>query len=557
MATVHRAILRGMGGFKREVVIKRILSDLAKDEHFIKMFIEEAKLSALLDHPNIVQVYDFGVIDDHYYISMEFIDGLSLLKLRKHYRRRAHFPPEAAALIMHQVCLGLDYTHRLTKDGHHLGLVHRDVSPSNIMVSAHGEVKLLDFGIAKAVEAIDDEVTRTGTLKGKWSYMSPEQVVGATVTFRADIFACGIVLWEILTGRRLFKDKTDFLTLSNVANARVPEIGRFRPELPPLFDQICRRALAREPQDRFSSAEEMADQLWGYLAEYPCTNSHLGSIVAPLMRRGDTEETPLEEIVQEVSDSRSASVSESASESMPQSKESLTSLPRGEQEEVIIPHYGHRRLLTLATLGFVLASVVIVVLLFALRPGGRGPSTAATSPETLPDTEPTTAPKPKPEPPKPAPEPAKVTVHVKTTPKGALIRLATEKKARGAAPLTLTLPRSEKPLQLIASLPNHRVAKRELVPDSDKRLTLTLEPVFEPEPVEPSSPPEREIAPTREPEPATAARETAQPKPKPGPRPTVVRPRQPSKPPRRRPARRRGKAPNLKSGDLADPYGDW
>jgi len=564
MATVHRSILRGMGGFKREVVIKRILPELAKDEHFVKMFIEEAKLSALLDHPNIVQVYDFGVIDGHYYISMEFIQGVTLLKLRKHFRRRQPFPPEAAALIMHQVCLGLDYTHRLTRNNQPLGLVHRDVSPSNVMISAHGEVKLLDFGIAKAVEAIDDELTRTGTLKGKWSYMSPEQVVGAQVTYRSDIFAAGIVLWEILAGRRLFKDKTDFLTLSNVANARVPPISPMRPEVDPIFDAICARALAKNPEDRYISADEMADHLWSYLAQHPCTNSTLAGMIAPLLRDNTIELPP--EALQEYSEeggetidtgSSSFSASIEAETSAPQSRESLTSLPAGEQEVVLLDLGDRRRrLITLATGGFVVATLLVVILLVLIRPGSHdddgGPTIAASGgldgvpispppPDSAPEP-PAKTPAPKTEPPPPPkPEPPKnVLVKVSSEPPGALIRLVGEKKARGSAPLTLLLERSKQPVVLIASLAGHQPVRETVVPTADRELSLELNPL--------PPPPARVEPPAREP-------------PKP-PKPKQERRTPPAKaatPEKRRPQKTRKKGPelpDLKSGDLADPYGD-
>jgi serine/threonine protein kinase len=272
-----------MGGFARPVVIKRILPELALETHFVRMFIDEARLSALLDHPNIVQVQDFGVIDGTYFIAMEYIEGITLHHFNRYYNHRRPVPPDAAAYVMHQVCLGLEYAHSLTRDGLALGLVHRDISPSNIMISGHGVVKLLDFGIAKAVEVIDREETRTGTLKGKWSYMSPEQVMGEPATPKSDIFSGGIVFWEMLTGRRLFKDKTDFLTLSKVVQAKVPPVTAFRKDLPKIFDVICAKALARRAKDRYQSADQMASHLENYLTWNPYTSTKLSAIVAPIM----------------------------------------------------------------------------------------------------------------------------------------------------------------------------------------------------------------------------------------------------------------------------------
>ncbi|MCC6746557.1 MAG: protein kinase [Deltaproteobacteria bacterium] len=278
MATVHRAVLHGMQGFSRPVVIKRILPELAKDEHFVRMFVDEARVSALLQHPNIVQIYDFGGTDE-YFIAMEHIDGVPLLRFMRHYGRRNPVPVEAAAYVMLQVCLGLHYAHVLQRDGRPLGLVHRDVSPGNVMLSFQGAVKVVDFGIAKAAEAIDREETRTGTMKGKWSYMSPEQAEGKDVTARSDVFSAGVVLWELLAGRRLFKGKTDYLTLTNVVQARSPLISSVRPDLPEELDRICACALSKRPADRFASAQSMAEALEGLLAGRVFGPAQLGALV--------------------------------------------------------------------------------------------------------------------------------------------------------------------------------------------------------------------------------------------------------------------------------------
>ena len=288
MATVHRALLRGMGGFERQVVIKRILPELASDDHFVKMFIAEAKLSAQLDHPNIVQIYDFGVVDKTYYLAMEFLEGVTLLNFIKKHGKGDPVPPSGAAYVIHQVCLGLHYAHCLERDGRPLGLVHRDVSPANVMLTAHGGVKVLDFGIAKAVEAIEREDTRTGTLKGKWSYMAPEQVEGKDVTPRSDIFSAGIMFWEMLTARRLFKAKTDYLTLSNVVRAKVPPISTFRPDVPEIFDRVCAKALARDPDDRYQTADEMADALEEILMTSRFTASQLSTMVGSQISTWET-----------------------------------------------------------------------------------------------------------------------------------------------------------------------------------------------------------------------------------------------------------------------------
>ena len=282
MATVHRAVDRSVGGIERQLVIKRILPELSRQEQFIQMFIEEAKLSARLEHPNIVQIHDFGLVDERYFIAMEYIEGVTLLKFIRHFGRRQGISAGAAAFIAHQVCTGLYYAHHLSRSGRKLGLVHRDISPANVMLAVDGQVKVLDFGIAKAVDVIESEETRSGTIKGKWSYMSPEQVEGQPVTSQSDIFSAGIVLWEMLTGRRLFKAKTDYLTLTNVVRARVPPVTYFRPEVPQAFDAICQRALARDIRERYATADEMACDLELILEGIPFGAADLATMVGPL-----------------------------------------------------------------------------------------------------------------------------------------------------------------------------------------------------------------------------------------------------------------------------------
>ncbi|HEX6836454.1 MAG TPA: serine/threonine-protein kinase, partial [Polyangia bacterium] len=215
MAEVYRAVLDGPQGFSRNVVLKRILPNLAHDEGFLRLFLDEARISALLHHPAIVQVFDFGAIDGTYFLAMELIEGWTLGQLMQLCKQRLTAVPVAdVCYAMSELCGALAYAHALSDDsGRALEIVHRDVSPSNIMIGKQGGVKLLDFGIARAAEHARDERTRAGTRKGKLSYMSPEQTSAARVDRRSDIFSLGIVFYEWLTMRRLFKRESDVQTV--------------------------------------------------------------------------------------------------------------------------------------------------------------------------------------------------------------------------------------------------------------------------------------------------------------------------------------------------------
>ncbi|HXU61422.1 MAG TPA: serine/threonine-protein kinase, partial [Polyangia bacterium] len=211
MAEVFLAVAIGPEGFQRRLVIKRMLPHLSKDGSFVRMFIDEAKLCGMLSHPNLVQIFEFGEIDESFFIAMEHVDGQTLFAVRGKLMEMDRRAPVAASLdIARQVCMGLQYAHSLESGtGQSLGIVHRDISPSNIMLSYHGVVKILDFGIARLSEELRETKTQAGTMKGKLSYMSPEQVRMENVDGRSDVFAIGIVLHEMLTGRRLFKSGSD------------------------------------------------------------------------------------------------------------------------------------------------------------------------------------------------------------------------------------------------------------------------------------------------------------------------------------------------------------
>jgi len=263
MADVFKARVQGPAGFERIFVVKRILPHLSDDPTFTRMFIDEAKLAARLNHPNIVQVFELGSVDNEYFMSMEYVRGRDLAETMRTLWARVGPPrPELVAYVGREMCRALAYAHDFTADdGTRLGMIHRDISPSNVMLSSDGAVKILDFGIAKALGGDKEESTKTGTLKGKFAYMAPEQTVSNEIDRRIDIFATGIVLHEILTGRRLFKGENDLQTIEKVRQCDVPPPSLHNPLCPPEMDNIVLRALAKNPLERFQSASEMADAL--------------------------------------------------------------------------------------------------------------------------------------------------------------------------------------------------------------------------------------------------------------------------------------------------------
>ncbi|MCA9686688.1 MAG: serine/threonine protein kinase, partial [Myxococcales bacterium] len=263
MAEVWKARMLGMEGFQKNVAIKRILPHLTDSSDFLTMFIDEAKLAAQLNHNNIIHIYDLGKIEDDYYIAMEFVDGRDLRSILNSARRKQPspaLPMSLALLVAARLASALDYAHRKKDfDGRELGLVHRDVSPQNVLISYEGDIKLCDFGIVKAVAKASK--TQMGALKGKLQYMSPEQAWGRVVDARSDIFSLGAVLFEMLTGRRLFAGESEISVLESVRDCRIESPRSLNPAIPDGVDKVVMKALAGEPDDRYQTAGEMQKDL--------------------------------------------------------------------------------------------------------------------------------------------------------------------------------------------------------------------------------------------------------------------------------------------------------
>ncbi len=267
MAEVFRGVAESMEGFKKNVAIKRILPNLTKNQKFVAMFLDEARLSLFLQHANIVQVFDISRTPDAaYFLVMEFVDGCNLKGLIERQKQKGKRIDVAHTIyIAMECCKALNYAHTLEhpETNEPLGIVHRDISPPNILLSKNGEIKLVDFGLAKANTQI--EATDQGVVKGKFSYLAPESASGQPVDHRADVFAVGIILWELFTGRRLFYGDTDYQTVELVRQARIPSIAALNSEIQPELEQVVRKALAREPDDRYQNAADLGDALAQYL----------------------------------------------------------------------------------------------------------------------------------------------------------------------------------------------------------------------------------------------------------------------------------------------------
>lgn len=274
MAEVFLGVHKGVESFIKVVVIKRVLPHLSNNPEFVRMFCDEARLAARIEHPNIVRIYEFGEVNGQYFTAMEYLPGEDLFKALNNLSvSRQLMPLNIAVGIGVQVCNGLHFAHQFTDTaGKPLNLVHRDINPANIIITYGGEVKIIDFGVAKTNANVQ---TLNGVIKGKVAYMPPEQVLGREVDQRADIFSAGVVLWEVLTGRPLFLRSNEAATLYAIMNAPIPPPSKLRADVPAELDRVVARALARSPGDRYDTAEEMAAELEVLLVRLPRFDSRV------------------------------------------------------------------------------------------------------------------------------------------------------------------------------------------------------------------------------------------------------------------------------------------
>ncbi|HZI06373.1 MAG TPA: serine/threonine-protein kinase, partial [Archangium sp.] len=283
MGQVFLALERG-AGLERLVVLKLILPHLSEDEDCLTMFLEEARLVSRLGHPILITILELTEIDGRHCLAMEYVQGDDVRRLEKYARTQGKPLPVGLVLrIIAEAAAGLHYAHLARNPlGQPLQLVHRDVSPQNILVGFDGGVKVIDFGVAKAAGSASH--TATGVLKGKYPYMSPEQANGQPVDGRSDLFALGVVLWEMLTGRRLFKGESDLMTLRLVRDCQVPVPSQLNPKLPPGVDELVLKALAPTPEGRFPDCGAFRLAIEDYILQYrlPASNAHLAAYLRDL-----------------------------------------------------------------------------------------------------------------------------------------------------------------------------------------------------------------------------------------------------------------------------------
>ena len=290
MAEVYRARAYGLAGFEKILVIKRVLDDLAKDDEFLKLFVDEAKIAVQLLHVNIVQVFELNEVNGSYYMAMEYVHGLDLARLVSRTHNRQSFPIPLALFVISEVLKALAFAHdKADENDIPLQIVHCDISPQNILVSYAGEVKITDFGISRAAfqaKSLHD------VIRGKYAYMSPEQVDGKPLDGRSDLFSLGIVLFELLTSRRLFKAKSREETISRVRRADVPSPRSYRPEISEDLEAILLRALGSHPKKRYANAADMLEDISRLMVRegHRATNNDLAAFMRSVIESGHEQQ---------------------------------------------------------------------------------------------------------------------------------------------------------------------------------------------------------------------------------------------------------------------------
>ena len=299
MGEIWLAEQKGSAGFSKRVVVKTILECFADDPSLVEMFLDEGRIAANLTHPNIAQIFDLGQCgrgaEAPYYIAMEYVHGRDLRDLLiSNIERKQFIPLNLVLRIIADVCQGLHHAHsHKNRQGQPDGIIHRDVSPQNILITFDGVVKIVDFGVAKATERASK--TKSGVLKGKYAYMSPEQVRSKPLDARSDVFSVGVVLYELVTGRRLFKRDSEMKTLDAVISAIVPKPRRFDTSVPPEVESIILKALALRPKERFQSAQEMQLAIEDLMIELqlPASSAHLAAFMQEIYGGADEDEEKL------------------------------------------------------------------------------------------------------------------------------------------------------------------------------------------------------------------------------------------------------------------------
>jgi eukaryotic-like serine/threonine-protein kinase len=483
MAEVFLAVALGPEGFQRTMVIKRMLPHLSQDRAFVRMFVDEAKLCGLLSHPNLVQIFEFGSIEDSFFIAMEHVQGETLSTVRAKLAEAQRVAPVAASLdIARQVCLGLQHAHSLqSATGQPLGIIHRDISPSNLMLSFHGGVKILDFGIARVAEELRETRTQAGTMKGKVSYMSPEQIRMEPVDCRADIFAIGVVLHEMLTGRRLFKATNEFTGARMVLESVIEVPSTVNAEVSPEVDRVVMRALERNRDARYLTAGEMAEDLEKLLFDMRASPHAPRKLLLSLFPQGPSRRSelnlpltpsPLLIASGEFSPTPSPAMQTQPPPSMP--TRDLISNAAPERLLMSGPTtLEGRRTRRRPVVAIVLLGAVAGIAVLAL------PHRTATPPEvTVAPVAAAAQPPQEPTPPPAPPAKATIDVSLDSSPQDAQVIREDSGEVVGRTPFTITLPQGRDVISFRFEKPGHAPISYRVIPDLDKsvRAELTVEP---------------------------------------------------------------------------------
>jgi serine/threonine protein kinase len=495
-------LARERSAVERLVVLKLILPHLAEDEEFLSMFLEEARLVARLQHPNLVTILDLQEVEGRHCLAMEYVQGDDVRRLDKQARLKGRLlPPGLVLRIISEAAAGLDYAHKARDaQGQPLKLVHRDVSPQNILVGFDGAVKIIDFGVAKA--AGSGHQTATGVLKGKYPYMSPEQASGHPVDGRSDQFALGVVLWELLTGKRLFKGESDMMTLRLVKDCQVPPPSQLNPKLPPGLDQLVLRALAATPDKRYPDCGALRLALEDYIIQLrmPASTAHLSAYLRELYAdRIALEADPwkLDQLAADADlDSKDKSNPSRSRSGVPgpapatpsrpsipsvasrsRSRQAVDALvgpaPRQDSSrgtEALARPPSKRRFPTVpVAVGGAAALVIAGAAIVLLRP---------TPPPEPPPPQPVVARPPEPVEPQPPPtpaEPMQVELVLSSEPAGAAVHVAGKPEPLGVTPVTLPLKPGGPPLSVTLSLEGYETKTQQVSAANAPALLVALE----------------------------------------------------------------------------------
>jgi len=466
MAEVLLARLVGPSGFERPVVIKRILPHLADSREFRDMFLDEARLVARIRHPNVVQVHELGETGGELYLVMEYLEGENLAGLaRRAIVRGAPIPYGASAFIMAEACAALHAAHELTSsDGHRLGLVHRDISPQNVFVLYDGSVRVIDFGIAKAADR--SARTSAGQLKGKFQYMSPEQCLGKPLDRRSDVFSLGIVLFELSTGKRLFKRDNELLTFKAICEQQIVRPRTLVDGYPKRLEEVALKALARYPRDRFQTAGEMRRELLALSRELGVGDEPREAVSRLMHQLFDDRIEAKRDLLRRVSAGSAPTlippVETDSNVQLPDATLISTSVERSSAK---LP-WTRRRPASVAKwsasvvfagmvglVGWLVARPPSPALLHKIRPSGPIYAVAQRRPE-------------------PAPT---VKIEIVTTPPGARVILGGID--RGLSPVAVHLPRSTQSVPLALTRAGFEPARRDVGASEAQRIEVTLIPV--------------------------------------------------------------------------------